>query len=184
MPGRCPSSVTCGDTLRGEGDVMPLAANTQPRDFNPRPPRGGRRMSAPRPSPGRGRISIHVLREEDDRKAFNAGRIYCEFQSTSSARRTTLCQLTGSHSIGVFQSTSSARRTTSAGTPLQNRVQISIHVLREEDDIAAVSIGDEATLFQSTSSARRSTRYVRFCGRTLTHFNPRPPRGGRPRPPP
>ena len=132
MPGRCPSSVTCGDTLRGEGDVMPLAANTQPRNFNPRPPRGGRLPKCGivfRPES----ISIHVLREENDcsggtvRAAglhFNprpprGGRPSPHphqpsglgFQSTSSARRTTRLPVLRKLPC-LFQSTSSARRTT------------------------------------------------------------------------
>ena len=100
-------------------------------------------------------ISIHVLREEDDScgGAELAGRF--QFQSTSSARRTTwrLWRLTASKR---FQSTSSARRTTRRPKGRWAAILISIHVLREEDDGAR------------PCRARRQT-----------DFNPRPPRGGR-----
>ena len=154
MPGRCPSSVTCGDALRGEGDVMPLAANTQPRDFNPRPPRGGR----------------HVSRISSDKTQ-------------------------------RFQSTSSARRTTRQPDIVRQDPEISIHVLREEDDcFMFVHISKYAYFnprpprggrrscfrcrrrlfqFQSTSSARRTTIASIAPGKTCPNFNPRPPRGGR-----
>ena len=155
MPGRCPSSVTCGDALRGEGDSQKLAFvlllvkfKSMPSvgratlknsrscccwsNFNPRPPRGGR-PALPYVSMAAVAISIHVLREEDDRTKdaaaslrsyFNprpprGGRphegrssIVAElFQSTSSARRTTVIGLILG-TAEIFQSTSSARRTT------------------------------------------------------------------------
>ena len=85
--------------------------------FYPRPPRGGR----PRRAGGRRidlRISIHVLREEDD---------------AGPARIT--------RSIEVFLSTSSARRTTAAAGFGHRGQDISIHVLREEDDYTSCITG-------------------------------------------
>ena len=58
-------------------------------------------------------ISIHVLREEDDRIPF----------ITSIISR-------------LFQSTSSARRTTDDDALSERVFLISIHVLREEDDLS------------------------------------------------
>ena len=126
------------------------------RNFNPRPPRGGRHYLCC-PICGQECISIHVLREEDDRPRswrwltksnFNprpprGGRpmpkgdttVIAIFQSTSSARRTTESTPIARRTNLRFQSTSSARRTT---TPPTDRIQyriISIHVLREEDDL-------------------------------------------------
>ena len=56
---------------------------------------------------------------------------------------------------------------------------ISIHVLREEDDFQVGAGGFKFKLFQSTSSARRTTRRDYLLRRQPPYFNPRPPRGGR-----
>ena len=80
-------------------------------NFNPRPPRGGR-LQFYNFTAALYDISIHVLREEDDQQDMVQGSHLLEFQSTSSARRTT------------------ARR----GGALCLGAAISIHVLREEDD--------------------------------------------------
>ena len=125
------------------------------RHFYPRPPRGGRpaRRSAQgicmaflstssarrttevvRLKQITGLISIHVLREEDDCRSRSPSGIGWQFLSTSSARRTTPVSSKINPQSKVFLSTSSARRTTrdrAAGGPAE---QISIHVLREEDD--------------------------------------------------
>ena len=80
-------------------------------------------------------ISIHVLREEDDRCDWWLCSAYAGFQSTSSARRTTKeeCGYTPSYVI-------------------------SIHVLREEDDLLRLLPSLLTLQFQSTSSARRTTQ--------------------------
>ena len=108
------------------------------------------------------------------------------FQSTSSARRTTsrmrcsgLCRLR-------FQSTSSARRTTVIIPVGVFHIIISIHVLREEDDVISC---------RSPSGQSISIHVLReeddcllsAAGSRILYFNPRPPRGGRPlavQPPP
>ena len=78
-------------------------------------------------------ISIHVLREEDDYILLTSTLPFCKFQSPSSARRTTYILLCGY--LGEL---------------------ISIHVLREEDDVLyGIRINQSE------------------------NFNPRPPRGGR-----
>ena len=103
-----------------------------------------------------GDISIHVLREEDDGQNLPWNVRQLRFQSTSSARRTTANNLPWLRFEQIFQSTSSARRTTlsckperptatfqstsSARRTTQRQkstavpADISIHVLREEDD--------------------------------------------------
>ena len=88
------------------------------RDFYPRPPRGGRPLSACcfRGSLG---ISIHALREEGDTAATRDSRCWCRFLSTPSARR----------------ATSTLRR-------MQDRRKISIHALREEGDLACAVLRD------------------------------------------
>ncbi len=79
-------------------------------NFNPRPPCGGRRLTAPYPYWGSA-ISIHVLRVEDD--------VY---------------HLESESYIQLFQSTSSVWRTTAADYWGLAVCSISIHVLRVEDD--------------------------------------------------
>ena len=53
--------------LREEGDTTPRPQPTTPRNFYPRPPRGGRQL-LPEPHPASAGISIHALREEGDRR--------------------------------------------------------------------------------------------------------------------
>ena len=126
-------------------------------DFNPRPPCGGR----PRHCDAyarTGRISIHVLRVEDDSAVFN----HCFFSSYFNPRPP--CggrPFFSPSSLGsaAFQSTSSVWRTTGKEARYMLWRDISIHVLRVEDDqIAKISAVDE------------------------NDFNPRPPCGGRRKP--
>ena len=102
------------------------------RNFNPRPPRGGRRQVGANlrfvPS-----ISIHVLREEDDNwKRLNWGCLCISIH----VLREEDDDAVDNYATGriLFQSTSSARRTTSPGNRPGLCGGISIHVLREEDD--------------------------------------------------
>ena len=149
-------------------------------NFNPRPPRGGRRASTTchadckrfqsTPSARRATdaqlgqlsvlaISIHALREEgdlEDETVDVSGKI---FQSTPSARRATATTGGVTATCKAFQSTPSARRATLYHLHFVRWVDISIHALREEGDLV---------------------RAGRFHG--VRHFNPRPPRGGRPSP--
>ena len=78
-------------------------------------------------------ISIHVLRMEDDNYTQEPTASRCTFQSTSSAWRTTyyICPIINRIK---FQSTSSAWRTTVIIVPKAFALNISIHVLRMEDD--------------------------------------------------
>ena len=109
------------------------------------------------------------------------------FQSTSSARRTTASIWLWSMMPSLFQSTSSARRTTSLDDLDNDAAEISIHVLREEDDFSCcwlflrrldfnprpprggrrwrLMLICGAKIFQSTSSARRTT--YRHCDQRL-----------------
>ena len=78
--------------------------------FYPRPPQGGRPVS------------------------WHFDRFSITFLSTSSARRTTSSALKISPAPVGFLSTSSARRTTAGVARQRQRLRISIHVLRKEDD--------------------------------------------------
>ena len=146
-------------------------------------------------------ISIHALREEGDPfcPVRNTGTF--SFLSTPSARRATFHKRDHS-GFEAFLSTPSARRATKSPLPCHGRRKISIHALREEGDLRAAASALEILLFLSTPSARRATRQRRhglhlpdisihalreegdfreIGGKgSLTHFYPRPPRGGRP----
>ena len=178
-----------------------VSANTiSHTDFNPRPPRGGRRWAF---------CSATLSGKYFNPRPPRGGRLRCrsgafrkvEFQSTSSARRTTVrwgksyfagCYFNPRPPRGgrrsrkffqflylLFQSTSSARRTTKSVLPAMTVTLISIHVLREEDDDYHDMERCAETLFQSTSSARRTTCKANVGYGDEEDFNPRPPRGGR-----
>ena len=108
-------------------------------NFYPRPPRGGRQLA------------VHAVGAADEflstssaRRTTGHDRAYTIilniFLSTSSARRTTRC-LSALHSDRGFLSTSSARRTTGVEFEVHCSSFISIHVLREEDDIQPDLLG-------------------------------------------
>ena len=253
--------------LRVEDDIHPPAPRRRIGHFNPRPPCGGRRdcfvfaaglmifqstssvwrtTSARDESRRSLKISIHVLRVEDDMMGTRCTSASSRFQSTSSVWRTTRPESCTSpgwtisiHVLRVeddclqgrrrradanfnprppcggrlresmqiqilreFQSTSSVWRTTAPGGAAAIIGQISIHVLRVEDDLLIVAVLCTRTKFQSTSSVWRTTR--RAGPRTWSagisihvlrveddaqsrpshlecrNFNPRPPCGGRP----
>ena len=145
--------------------------------FYPRPPRGGRLPDC-RWQAGRGRISIHALREEGDPNIISDASSKTNFypRPPRGGRRA-----------------ESESRSCSA--------DISIHALREEGDflIAAGKLGEDG--FLSTPSARRATfrsghgliaviisihalreegdAEQRGKGNAKDYFYPRPPRGGR-----
>ena len=103
------------------------------------------------------RISIHVLREEDDSDV-NYQIAHREISIHVLREEDDKYTLDDDYNRNKFQSTSSARRTTRSATAKKSPISISIHVLREEDDKADFTLWDEQTVFQSTSSARRTTR--------------------------
>ena len=110
-----------------------------------------------RSSGRRSQISIHALREEGDKNISSSSGQQTIFQSTPSARRATRTkQQHNAH--GRFQSTPSARRATGINKKTGEITIISIHALREEGDIQ-----------------------LQLHSRPNQDFNPRPPRGGRPR---
>ena len=141
--------------LREEDDLGRTGRNVRRGIyFYPRPPRGGRRGD------------IHLLyllivflsTSSARRTTGMTTVIVCatlSFLSTSSARRTTQAPQPVRPAF-PFLSTSSARRTTLEHQRLDDPVNISIHVLREEDD--------------------GSKRYK---ADNFLYFYPRPPRGGR-----
>ena len=143
---------------REGGDGGDSQRQHRQKDFNPRPPRGGRPNGHLTVFPIFC-ISIHAPREGGDRAFLYAPARHQIFQSTPPARGATACGLNLCCQAG-FQSTPPARGATEAY--MQRRVvfEISIHAPREGGD------GQDG-----------------YCvGNQYGDFNPRPPRGGRRRP--
>ena len=169
------------------------------RNFNPRPPRGGRpahslcKVHAVA-------ISIHALREEGDQQT--------KREAMDSKISIHALREEGDVSIhsavpnpAIFQSTPSARRATQKAMDSTKNKMISIHALREEGDKMLDEIFPAESYFnprpprggrpgsplqraahrrfQSTPSARRATPGAIASTKWALHFNPRPPRGGR-----
>ena len=83
------------------------------------------------------------------------------------------------HTPITFQSTPSARRATVVVQIAIVHDRISIHALREESDLAGQV--DAVGLLISIHALREEGDFRPGGGRCQTdHFNPRPPRGGRP----
>ena len=102
--------------------------------FYPRPPRGGRRTD-PHRRASHARISIHVLREEDDQIVEGLfDRVVYFYPRPPRGGRPAEVVDSGETGSG-FLSTSSARRTTNFLQLSCAMIAISIHVLREEDDL-------------------------------------------------
>ena len=152
-------------------------------DFYPRPPRGGRRLhhvlrNVPQD------ISIHALREEGDKSTSFSSCSSLEFLSTPSARRATQMIICCAPSTKYFYP-----RPPRGGRPYLHTLEvraeiISIHALREEGDLSTGRLRKRQWRFLSTPSARRATRKCRTNHPRVSNFYPRPPRGGRPSPPP
>ena len=141
--------------LREEGDGLDHCDDRHPRNFYPRPPRGGR------PYLG------NCLAE------------FTKFLSTPSARRATHTAAgTASHRRNFYPRPPRGGRQDDF-LPRSPRARISIHVLREEGDpVISVTVG-ATEKFLSTPSARRATPPPSTSGWCSPDFYPRPPRGGR-----
>ena len=145
--------------LRVEDDLLLLSIWWTCVHFNPRPPCGGRRKEPDFQYFQHGfqstssvwrttahtqtirrsfRISIHVLRVEDDRlrSSWRSADRNFNPRPPCGGRRSTACRDRG---FDKFQSTSSVWRTTRPAMGGRSWVtQISIHVLRVEDDLRTV----------------------------------------------
>ena len=124
-------------------------------------------------------ISIHVPRVEDDNLVFFCPHLRFVFQSTSPVWRTTLLAIYFANLSNRFQSTSPVWRTTYANQLLYLGHIISIHVPRVEDDFYNHFHSIRIQSFQSTSPVWRTTSIIIFIPFVFSHFNPRPPCGGR-----
>ena len=140
--------------LRVEDDCFLLLHLRQHIHFNPRPPCGGRHMDC-----------AHCKRP-------------AKFQSTSSVWRTTVAGR-WKRALSVFQSTSSVWRTTFEGQPGMDKITISIHVLRVEDDRRLCAQQVYRQYFNPRPPCGGRLPFSAY-SLTIDYFNPRPPCGGRP----
>ena len=170
--------------------------------FNPRAPRGARLMSI---------IPIRWQRYFNPRAPRGArhlmvGDVFSSmiFQSTRPARGATVSDRGKEEQLRIFQSTRpargatfSSRRSTAQrfyfnpraprgarhdfGFVGQSRNVISIHAPREGRDLPICAQRQKVRIFQSTRPARGATRRRRATRATQCNFNPRAPRGARPK---
>ena len=165
--------------LRVEGDDAYHTATRCCRNFYPRPPGGGRPVSAGTEGIAPA-ISIHALRVEGDRRRFSGSIKDNPFLSTPSGWRAT-----GDHAVLQRGSVDFYPRPPGGGRPAIVRspipdFPISIHALRVEGDSKYRWKPADRAKFLSTPSGWRATRfYSRHFHRQLD-FYPRPPGGGRP----
>ena len=102
-------------------------------------------------------ISIHALREEGDLREPPPQAVPSQFLSTPSARRATPGQA-GCRTPAPYFYPRPPRGGRLAEVPEEvQKTVISIHALREEGDLLAISIPLSFKLFLSTPSARRAT---------------------------
>ena len=186
--------------LREEGDANSRKSKATPRNFYPRPPRGGRRLLWRLLSHWQA-ISIHALREEGDQQSGAEEHPIPVFLSTPSARRATpqrgrRCErkrdfyprpprggrpmpaLREIHRTHFYPRPPRGGRLQTQGVPYR-RWLISIHALREEGDARHPSHFCTTANFypRPPRGGRRRCWSSAFGG---SDFYPRPPRGGRP----
>ena len=126
------------------------------RDFNPRPPRGGR----------------HGLSDSRLRDLLN-------FNPRPPRGGRPMANLFIYVADLTFQSTPPARGATAGRDRHFGRYPISIHAPREGGDCHMPKADNNNCRFQSTPPARGATRQGRREESIRCYFNPRPPRGGR-----
>ena len=83
--------------------------------------------------------------------------------------------------IGSFQSTLPARGATKVSSTKIKIGAISIHAPREGSDSMGRWVCAQKCSFQSTLPARGATQFLFRPSRSVSNFNPRSPRGERPR---
>ena len=136
---------------------MSISKVWEKKYFNPRPPRGGRRYRLYDGS-GYQYISIHAPREGGDKLIFVFGKKGSGISIHAPREGGDTAKNTNSTTNQQFQSTPPARGATSV---------VYSHL-------------DSYHRFQSTPPARGATLLGVWVGLVSRHFNPRPPRGGRP----
>ena len=187
--------------LREERDRPSRRKRAHLQHFNPRAPRGARRLFDCRIRWER-MISIHALREERD--IGRTASIPEELISIHALREERDLPLATSLLEAVISIHALREERDTAVTHSDGHVSvISIHALREERDVQRLQRWPRnvdfnpraprgarqgarpawfmALEFQSTRSARSATRPDILISERIHHFNPRAPRGARPR---
>ena len=145
-------------------------------DFNPRPPRGGRRSWA---SPGRPSITFQSTPPaRGATTSVRKIRTRWIFQSTPPARGATQQSVPVAQHHSTFQSTPPARGATPSFSASFGLSLISIHAPREGGDAVISYVGDICAI--SIHAPREGGDFIDEVSLIWdNHFNPRPPRGGR-----
>ena len=129
-------------------------------------------------------ISIRALLAEGDHARLPSGRPSLRFQSAPSLRRATrrLFLARGGERISIRALLAEGD---AQGDYRRRGRGISIRALLAEGDLLGLHAVELVEIFQSAPSLRRATSVTRSRALQSTHFNPRPPCGGRPtaRPP-
>ena len=208
---------------RGGRHPQPIPIVSEDTAFQSTPSEG--RATLLRPGPGRGRkeISIHALRGEGDVRVESGPSFASEFQSTPSEGRATtpftltswsstyfnprpprggrpvpcivfrvplIFQSTPSEGRATFSSSSVLRSLRFQSTPSEGRatvlsvllvfqLPISIHALRGEGDLATPSYSGAFWHFNPRPPRGGRPVHVFVASALICNFNPRPPRGGR-----
>ena len=154
---RPPAEAISIHALREEGDGFARRRKHDPKDFYPRPPRGGRRTKRWKNSGGGKFLSTPSARRATHRPSVrrpSPANFYP--RPPRGGRHLSPC---GARPTVQFLSTPSARRATKSYSGSFPFIEISIHALREEGDFCNLQ------------------HHV-----IQLNFYPRPPRGGRPGP--
>ncbi len=185
--------------LREEGDGSPLCRPRFVGNFNPRPPRGGRRTTSGFKSTT-SLISIHALREEGDVRTPTAAPTLSYFNPRPPRGGRPVIRAGDAAAIPISihalrEEGDSVPGTTSAPAPdfnprpprggrrtdcpaRQQDNDISIHALREEGDTSCLPSPQKANI--SIHALREEGDALPEMSTSLgVDFNPRPPRGGR-----
>ena len=120
-------------------------------------------------------ISIHVPREGDDPTSMWPCPRRSSFQSTSPVRGTTTPRLPVFPGCQLFQSTSPVRGTTLQFPHAAVRLDISIHVPREGDDLAEPPPEPPEPPISIHVPREGDDCFPGHCQHYLPDFNPRPP---------
>ena len=126
-------------------------------------------------------ISIHAPREGSDQAVPHRHRGHEAFQSTLPARGATCTISHGSFKITYFNPRSPRGERPKAVNDANTAWAISIHAPREGSDAVLPAAAMAEILFQSTLPARGATLHKSWMVQQSGHFNPRSPRGERPR---
>ena len=173
----CPKEFQSTPPVRGATENGPELVNL-PRDFNPRPPCGGRRIARTAMSISVV-ISIHAPRAGGDWDCPCHLHPRIAFQSTPPVRGATPYRQLFFALLYIFQSTPPVRGATKTSRYVKIGGGISIHAPRAGGDQKSLKATAKDIAFQSTPPVRGATTKKIRRSTHDQNFNPRPPCGGR-----